>query len=71
MRTTGPTKAKIQASHTMQMVITFFNSRGLIDTYYMPGGQTTSNIFIIETFKKFENIFSQKRPIMASQSWFA
>ena len=63
---TRPAKAKIQLSHTKQMVITFFNWKEFILNNYMPRGQTASDVYIIEGLGKFMKIFRQKRPIMVS-----
>jgi hypothetical protein len=36
----GPIKAKVHASRSKQMVLAFFNSKGLIYTNYVPKGST-------------------------------
>jgi hypothetical protein len=41
-RTPGLIKAKVQASRTKQMVLAFFDSKGLIYTTYVPTGNTVN-----------------------------
>jgi len=68
--TPGPIKAKVHASRTKQMVLAFFDSKGLIYTNYVPRGQTVNATYIIEALYKFLKVFRKKRPILASQDWF-
>jgi hypothetical protein len=44
----GPIKAKVQATRKKQMVLAFFNSKGLIYMNFMPRGRTVNATYIIE-----------------------
>jgi histone-lysine N-methyltransferase SETMAR len=65
----GPIKAKVHATKSKQMVLTFFN-KGLIYTNYVPKVQTVNANFIVETLRKFLATFKKKRPNMAAGEWF-
>ena len=66
----GPTKFKMSASRSKQMVLAFFDAKGLIYTNYVPKGQTVNADYIIEALSKFLKTFKQKRPELASGEWF-
>jgi histone-lysine N-methyltransferase SETMAR len=66
----GPIKAKVHATRTKQMVLCFFDSKGLIYTNYVPRGTTVNANYIVEALGKFMRIFKEKRPITAQQDWF-
>jgi hypothetical protein len=66
----GPIKAKVHATRAKQMVLAFFDSKGLIYTNYMPGGTTVNAMYIVEVLGNFMKIFKSKRPIMAAGEWF-
>ena len=68
--TPGPIKAKVSASRTKQMVLAFFDSKGLIYTNYVPRGTTVNANYILEALGKSMKIFRQKRPVMSEQEWF-
>ena len=44
----GPLKAKVQASRTKQMVLAFFDSKGLIFTNIVPRGSTVNARYIVK-----------------------
>ncbi len=46
--TPGPIKAKVQATRKKQMVLAFFNSKGLIYMNFVPRGRTVNATYIIE-----------------------
>jgi hypothetical protein len=60
----GPIKAKVQASRTKQMVLAFFDSKGIIYTNYMPRGTMVNANYIVEALGKFLKIFRKKGPII-------
>jgi histone-lysine N-methyltransferase SETMAR len=66
----GPIKAKVQASRTKQMVLAFFDAKGIIYTNYAPRGTTVNANYIVEALGKFMKVFRKKRPIMAEGQWF-
>ena len=66
----GPIKAKVHATRTKQMVLCFFNSKGLIYTNYVPRGTTVNANYIVEALGRFMRIFKEKRPTTAQQDWF-
>jgi hypothetical protein len=49
----GPIKAKVQATRKKQMVLGFFNSKGLIYTNFVPRGWTLNSAYIIEALTHF------------------
>ena len=66
----GQIKVEVQASNTKQMLLTFFELKGLIHTNSMPREQTINATYIRKALGKFMKIFRQKRFIMASEDWF-
>jgi len=66
----GPIKAKVHASRTKQMVMAFFDSKGLIYTHIVPRGSTINANYIVMTLGKFMKNLKKKRPIMVEQEWF-
>ncbi len=63
----GPIKARVQASHTKQMVIAFFDCRGLIYTHIMSRGAKINTEYIVKALGTFMRQFKKKRPEM--ESW--
>ncbi len=66
----GPIKAKVHASRSKQMVLAFFDSKGLIYTNYVPKGSTVTASYIVEALGKFPKVFRQKRPEIAARDWW-
>ena len=66
----GPLKAKVHASRSKQMVLVFFDAKGVIYTNYVPRGETVNADYIKKALARFLVVFRQKRPIMSSQDWF-
>ena len=66
----GPLKAKVHATRTKQMVLAFFDSKGLIYTNYVPRGTTINAIYIVKALGQFMKILRKKRPVMVKQKWF-
>ncbi len=65
----GPIKAKVQASRSKQMLLTF-DSKGLIYTHIVPRGSTVNAAYIVKVLDVFMRHFKKKRPVMAEQPWF-
>ena len=51
--TPGPIKAKVHATRTKQMVITFFDAQGMVYPNYVPRGKTVNAAFILESLWRF------------------
>jgi histone-lysine N-methyltransferase SETMAR len=66
----GPLKAWVHASRTKQMVVAFFDSRGLIYTHIVPRGASINATYTIKVLGKFLEHFKKKRPAMAQQQWW-
>jgi histone-lysine N-methyltransferase SETMAR len=60
----GPIKAKVHATRNKQIVLTFFDNKGLINTSYVPSGKT------VNTLSRFLAIFKKKQPNMVAGEWF-
>ncbi len=64
-------EAKVHTTRKKQMVLAFFEAKGLIYTNFMPRGKTVNAMFIIEALTRFLRIFKQKKPEMAARDlWF-
>ena len=66
----GPIKARVHASRQKQMLLAYFDAKGVIYTDYVPRGKTVNSKYIIESLRRFLKIFKQKRKTTASQEWF-
>ena len=66
----GPIKVKVHASRTKQMVLAFFDSKGLIYTNIVPRGTTVNAAYIVKALATFMKNFKEKRPQMAAGDWF-
>jgi hypothetical protein len=66
----GPIKAKVQASRTKQMLLAFFDNKGLIYTHIIPRGSTVNAKYIVKVLDVFMRHFRKKRPVLAEQRWF-
>ncbi len=65
----GPVNAKVHATRTKQMVLAFFDSKGLIYTNYVPRGTTMNANYIKEDLGTFMKILRKKRPQMVAGDW--
>lgn len=66
----GPLKAKVQASRDKQMIMAFFDNKGMIFYCLVPKDKTVNGAFVIDVLKRFLKAFRRKRPEMASNQWF-
>jgi hypothetical protein len=66
----GPVKAKVEASHTKQMLVTFFDKKGLVYTHIVPRGVTINANYTIIFLGKFMKHLRIKRPETVQQQWF-
>ena len=65
----GPIKAKSQVSRTKQMVLAFFDHKGLIYTNIVPRGQTVNGQYIVTALGRFWKHMQHKRPEMAKEGF--
>jgi histone-lysine N-methyltransferase SETMAR len=65
----GPLKAKVHASRSKQMVLVFFNAKGVIYMNFVPKGKTVNATYIRTALTRFLKVFRQKRLIVAEQEW--
>jgi histone-lysine N-methyltransferase SETMAR len=66
----GPLKVKVHASRTKQMVLVFFDAKGVIYTNFKPKGEMVKATYIRNALTRFLKVFRQKRLIMAVQEWW-
>ncbi len=66
----GPIKARVHTTRSKQMVLVFFDAKGVIYTNYVPKGETVNAEYIKKSMARFLKVFRKKRPIMSSQEWF-
>jgi hypothetical protein len=66
----GPTKARVHASWTKQMLLAFFDSKGLVYTHIMPEETAINTNYILVVLGKFMVHLRKKRPEMTKGSWF-
>jgi hypothetical protein len=60
--TPGPNKAKVAPSRTKQMVLAFFDNKGVIYTNHVPRGTTVNGDYITKALKSFLKALRLKRP---------
>ncbi len=66
-----PVKAKKAASEKKVMVITFFDSRGLVYTHYVPQGQTANAAYFMKVLKTFlVHVCTKRHDLWATKSWW-
>ncbi len=65
----GPINAKVHEMRAKQMVLAFFDAKGLIYTNYMPRWTTVKARYIVEALGSYLKIL-KKRPVMAAGEWF-
>ena len=58
----GPIKARVPSSRTKQMVLAFFDSKGLIYTNMVPRGATVNATYILTALDTFMKHLKRKRP---------
>ncbi len=66
----GPTKAKVHASRTKQMLLAFFDCKGLIYSHIVPKGSTVNAMYIVKVLDNFMKHIKKKRPVLVDQGWF-
>ncbi len=62
----GPIKAKVHVTTAKQMVLAFFDAKGLIYTNHVPRGTTVNATYIVEALGSLMKILKKNRPIMAA-----
>ncbi len=66
----GPVKAKVAASRTKQMLVAFFDKKGLVSMHIVLRGTTINANYTIIVLGKFMKHLRIKRPEMVEQEWF-
>jgi hypothetical protein len=66
--TPGLIKAKVHSARNKQIVLAFFDSKGLIYMNFMPRGRTVT-AYIIEALTRFLRVLKEKRPTMTVRNW--
>jgi Transposase (partial DDE domain) len=66
----GPLKARVHKSRMKQMVMAFFDSRGLIYTHIAPRGATINADYTIMVLGKFMEHLRKKRPLLLEEEWW-
>ena len=66
----GPLKARVHASRQKQMVLVFFDAKGVIYTNIIPRGQTVNEAYITKALALFMKKMQQKRPELLDGEWF-
>jgi hypothetical protein len=69
-RKPGPIKARVHASQKKQMLLAFFDSKGLVYTHIMPKGTAINANYILVVLGKFMVHLRKKRPEMTKGNWF-
>ncbi len=63
-KTPGPLKVKVHDTRTKMMVLTFFDSKGMVYNNYVPKGQTVNKEYVIKALQKFLRKLRKQRPEM-------
>jgi histone-lysine N-methyltransferase SETMAR len=66
----GPIKARVHASRTKQMLLVFFDNKGLNYTNIVPRGSMVNANYIVKALGTFMKHLKKKRPEMVSKEWF-
>jgi hypothetical protein len=66
----GPRKARVHASWTKQMLMAFFDSKGLIYTHIVPRGISINSAYTVKVLNIFYKNLKQKRANLKEQEWF-
>ncbi len=61
--TPGPVKGKVHDTRTKTMVLTFFNSKGMVYNNYVPKDQTVNKDYVLKTLQKFLRKLSFSVPL--------
>jgi len=66
----GPIKARVHSTRTKQMVLAFFDAKGLVYTKIVPKGTKVNGNYIVKVLSTFMKQLKKKRPAMAAGEWF-
>jgi histone-lysine N-methyltransferase SETMAR len=67
--TPGPVKAKVAASREKQMVLAFFDNKGVVYTNHVPRGVKVNAEYVISALKSFLKALRKKRPDLVPGEW--
>jgi [histone H3]-lysine36 N-dimethyltransferase SETMAR len=68
--TPGPVKARVHAPRSEQMVLVFFDDKGMVYTNYVPRGDTVNADYVIKVLRAFLKILKEKRPELRAGEWY-
>jgi histone-lysine N-methyltransferase SETMAR len=60
----GPTKARVQASRTKQMILAFFDNKGLVYSHIVARGGPINANYVLKVLWSFMKQLKKKRPAM-------
>jgi hypothetical protein len=66
----GPIKARVQASRTKQMILAFFDNKGLVYSHIVARGVPINANYIVKVLGLFMKQLKKKRPAMVAQQWW-
>jgi hypothetical protein len=58
----GPMDSKVHATMTKKMVLTFFDSLGVVYNHHVPKGKTVNSVSIVKMLQEFLRKLEKKRP---------
>jgi len=65
----GHVKARVHASRSKQMVLAFFDAKGIIYTNIVPRGEKVNADYMVKTLRRFLVVFKKKRPNLETTGW--
>ena len=68
--TPGPLKARVHASRRKQMVMAFFDFRGMIYQLYVPENTKVNGEYVRDILRKFLRNLNLRRPELSEVEWF-
>jgi histone-lysine N-methyltransferase SETMAR len=66
----GPFKARVHASRTKQILLAFFDNKGVIYSHIVPKGSPVNGKYIVKALSNFLKQLKKKRPQMVEQEWW-
>ena len=66
----GLIKARVHSTRTKQMVLAFFDAKGLVDTNIILKDTKVNGNYIVKVMSTFMKQLKKKRPALAAREWF-
>jgi histone-lysine N-methyltransferase SETMAR len=66
----GPIKARVQAGRTKQMILAFFDNKGLVYSHIVTRGVPINADYIVKVLGLFMKQLKKKRPATVAQQWW-